>query len=102
MVRIKRGDLPHDFTCPRGGTSYEVIWQFPARDSGPAQHEECNQIMRTRSDTPIPFFRVKTRRVQALTKIPADTTRSAGLLNGIRPTMEQMRFRGVFYPVNSS
>jgi hypothetical protein len=61
MVQIGRSDSTDDFTCPHCGTVYEVISESPARDSGSAECEVCNRIMRQWTDSAIPLFRVKKR-----------------------------------------
>jgi predicted RNA-binding Zn-ribbon protein involved in translation (DUF1610 family) len=61
MVQIRPSDSTDDFTCPHCGTVYEVISESPARDSGSAECEVCNRIMKQWTDSAIPLFRVKKR-----------------------------------------
>jgi hypothetical protein len=59
MVQIRREGLAKDCTCPHCGTTYEVTWGSPARDTGSVNCEVCDQIMMKWDNSPIPLFRIK-------------------------------------------
>jgi hypothetical protein len=56
VLPVRRDDL---ITCHHCGTTYEAIWGPPARDSGSAQCEVCNQVLMEWSESAIPHFRIQ-------------------------------------------
>jgi predicted Zn finger-like uncharacterized protein len=59
MVRITRSGGGEDFACPHCETRYRVTLSLPARDSGSATCEVCDQVMEKWTESAIPSYRMK-------------------------------------------